>query len=169
MQIIEGSQDRTVPMGDVGGQRLGALWSADGDPQELTRKDIDSSTAYKSKRAVACAITVGAEVARPTNVVAETSGGRRAWDVIVARRRRAWDVIIAHRRRHGNEKGKADDNEQQGERSRDNGSIHVDPSFRIRLSRAHRISAHQRRLGEGHGPYNIRAVARGLDDRWISE
>ena len=159
MQIIEGHQDRTVPMGDVGGQRLGALWSADRDPQELTRKNVNSSTAYKSKRAVACAITVGAEVARPANVVAETSLGRRAWDVIVAR----------CRRRHGNEKGKADDNEQQGERSRDNGSIHVDPSFRIRLSRAHRISAHQRRLGEGHGPYNIRAVARGLDHRWISE
>src|SRR5262249_31506690 len=113
MQIMEGNQDGTVPMGDVGGQRLGAARSTDGDPQELTRKNVNSSTAYKSKRAVAGAITVGTEVARPANVVAETSLGRRAvaraalrrpagTGAAVRRRRAVAGAAWRRRRRRGN-------------------------------------------------------------------
>src|SRR5262249_23369048 len=46
---------------------------------------------------------------------------------------------------------------------------YMGPPLESVSSRAHRISAHQRRLGECHGPYTIRAVARGLHHRWISE
>src|SRR5262245_40414670 len=117
-----------VPMGEVGGQRWAAGRSADEDSQELIGSERNRYAVRNNRAGSGTAITVGAEVARPANVVAE------AWGVPVAHRRRAFLVASwnARRRRHGNDKGKADDNEQQGERSSDNGSIHR-PSFRVRL------------------------------------